>query len=409
MTPLSAGRRDSLRLVFPVVLVAVAGIGLVISFGVIGSGGDTTAGPTLDENASARLASLDGIVATRETVVDRADGTTRTVERVSHRPRTGATRALVRSSPGAVDVRVSNGSVLWLYDRESATVTRIALDGRSDRGSSVSDRIERLVAQVNRSDGAREAGTSSRVSPLPVVPAADGRTGDVDGPVGSDQGTYAVSFDGTETVGERRTYVVELRRTGAGGEPVANYTQTLWLDTEWYYPLQRQTAWRQGGNRTLITTTYTNVTFNPGLSGSTFDFEPPPNTTIETPDAAEQRRYGSVDALRAVANMSVPRPAVPESFALADATRTTGRVDSLGLRYVNATGVVSVAKLDTVVEPTTEGERVTVAGRAATYRDLGPEQTVVWSCEGSQYKISGRGLPNPKASLLDVAASVGCS
>lgn len=407
MTQVSTGRRNSLRLVLPVVLVVVAGVGLVIGLGVLG--GDTAAGPALDENVSTRLASLDGLVATRETVVSRGTGTTRTVERVTHRPRTGATRALVRSGPGTVDVRVSNGSVLWLYDRETETVTRIGLDGRSDRGSRIFDRVERLVAQLNRSDDAGEAGTSSQVSPLPVVPAADGRTEAIDGPVGGNRGTYAVSFDGTETVGERRTYVVELRRTGAGGEPVANYTQTLWLDTQWYYPLQRQTAWIQGGNRTVITTTYTNVTFNPGLSSSTFGFEPPSNATVETGDAAEQRRYESVDALRAVANVSVPRPAVPESFALASATRTTGRIDSLGLRYVNATSVVSVAKLDTVVEPTTEGERVTVAGRAATYRDLGPDQTVVWSCDGSQYKISGRGLPNPKETLVEVATSVGCS
>lgn len=397
------------RLVLSVVLAAAAGIGLVMGLGVLGSGGDAAAGPALDENVSAQLSSLEGLVATRETVVARATETSRTVERVSHRPRTGDIRALVRSGPGAVDVRVSNGSVLWLYDRDTATVKRIPLDGRSDRERRLPDRVERLLVQLNRSDDDGGAGTSSRVSPLPVVPAADGSPGTVDGPVGGDRGTYLVSFDGTETVDQRRTYVVELRRTGAGGEPVANYTQTLWLDAEWYYPLQRQTAWTQGGNRTVITTTYTNVTFDPGLSDSTFDFEPPSNATVERADAADQRRYGSADALRAAANMSVPRPAVPESFALADATRTTGRVDSLGLRYVNATGVVSVAKLDTVVEPTTEGERLTVAGREATYRDLGPEQTVVWSCDGRQYKISGRGLPNPRATLVDVAASVGCS
>lgn len=405
----STDLRGSLRVLAPIALVVLASVGLVFGLGGLDSGGDTASGPTIDENVSARLATLDGFVATRETVIDRANGTTRTVERVSHRPRTGATRALVRSGPGETDVRVANGSVLWLYDRKTNTATRLPLDERASRGSRISDRVERLFAQLDRSDDAQEGVTSSRVSPLPVVPAADGRTRHVDGPAAGDRGAYAVTFGGTATVGDRRAYVVELRRTGTSGEPVANYTQTLWLDVEWYYPLQRQTAWTQGGERTVITTTYTNVTLNPGLTDSTFRFEPPPNATVEALETPDQRHYESIAALQAAANMSVPRTDVPESFALADATRTTGRVDSLGLRYVNATAVVTVAKLDTVVEPTTEGEQVTVAGRDATYRDLGPEQTVVWSCEERQYKISGQGLPNPKGTLLDVAASIGCS
>ena len=383
-------------------LLAILAVALLASVVVAGgiwiAGSDsTTADPALDVDASDQLNSLEGITATRETVIESGGGIRRTIETVELRPRSGDVRATATATPRQTDVRVSNGSVLWLYDRDEGTVLRL---DDTDGSTESLDRIPRLLAAVNTTDSTAE--TNPTVSPLPVVPGGSG--GNATGPAG-ELGRYTLTYEGTEPVDGRETRVLVIQ--GAGGEPVANYSQQLWLDSEWYYPLKQRTAWTQGGERTVVTTTYTNVTFNPGLDDDRFTFDPPANATVETASDRTEREYDSLAALREDATMTVPAPTVPGSFTLESATWTTGRIDSLGLQYVNATSTLSVAKLDTTIPPTSEGESVTVAGQNGTYRNLGPSASVVWTCDGTQYKVRGSGLS--REPLLDVADSVGCA
>lgn len=398
------------RLVLVIAVVLVTSVGIATTLTTLNGDGDAVTEPAaFTDNASAQLDALDGLTASRETVIRRGNETSRTVERVSLDLQTGSVRARQLSGPGTIDRRVSNGSALWLYDRESNTVTLLETGGAAAGASSL-DRIPRLFARLQQSAvSATESATTPTpgVAPLPVVPPTTDPVQQVAGPAGASSGTHIISFVGNTTVDGRPVYVVAIEQSVRGAEPVANYTQTLWLDEEWYYPLQRRTAWTQGGERTVITTTYRNVTFDPGLGASRFTFEVPTNATVERPETPDQRQYNSVATLRAAANMSVPDPTVPESFVLSRATRTTGRITSVGLRYVNATGVLAVAKLQPVYPTRSEGQRVTVAGRNTTYRNLGTEQTVVWTCDGSQYKVTGQGLS--RATLLNVAGSVGCA
>jgi outer membrane lipoprotein-sorting protein len=382
--------------------VFATSVGVVVGLEAL-LGGDGPPEDGLGANVSTRLDSVDGLTATREVTITRGTETSRTVERVALKPGSGKIRTELLSGPGLNDVRVSNGSLLWLYDRDTDTVKRFSRES-SATGSRL-DRIPSLVAQLNASVG-ETADTSEEVgvSPLPVVPDG-GHSQDAVGPAGT-QGSYTVSYQGTDAVDGRSTVVIELVQSSPVSEPVANFTQTLWLDSDRYYPLKQQTGWTQGGKRRVITTTYRNVTFNPGLDTETFVFDPPANATIETPETPDQQQYDSIGALREDARLSVPTPTVPESFTLVRATRTTGRIDSIGLRYANSSRVLTVAKLSPSIEPRTDGENLTVAGRQATYRNLGPKQVITWSCDGVQYKVGGRNVPQPQ--LVDVARSVGC-
>jgi outer membrane lipoprotein-sorting protein len=396
-------------LVLVLAVVLVGSVGVAATLTALDDGGSAAATrPVVTDDASAQLDALDGLTAVRETTIRRGSETTRTVERVSLDLASGSSRARQLSGPGDVDLRVSNGSTLWLYDRDANTVVLLETDGPAGGASSL-DAIPRLLTRVQEpaatATGTRATPTPG-VSPLPVVPSAPGSSQRVAGPAGASRGTYTVSLVGNETVDGRSAYVLKITQVTRAAGPVANYTQRLWLDSEWYYPLQRRTAWTQGGERTVVTTTYRNVTFEPGFGASTFTFDPPANATVERPETPDQRRYETVAALRAAANVSVPEPRVPEHFALARATRTSGRVTSVGLRYVNATGVLEVATLEPAYRTSSEGQRVTVAGQNATYRNLGPEQTVVWTCDGTQYKVSGQGLS--RSFLLEMAGSVGC-
>ncbi len=400
---MTASRTEYLPFLLFVLGLVAASMGLIVGLdALVGEG--TPTDQTVEENASTRLESLDSLTATREIVTTRGNETSRTVERVALRPETGDARVTMISGPGINDVRVSNGSALWLYDRDSETVKRLTLEGTTSTGRL--DRIGRLVSQLNLStDSTTESSIDAAgVSPLPVVPTGSQSQQRVR-PAGV-QGSYTVTSQETETVDGRSAVVVELAQSSTVSEPVTNYTQTIWLDSEWYYPLKQRTSWMQGGQQRAITTTYSNVSFNPDLNAATFVFDPPANTTVETPDTPEQQQYNSVAALRDEATLSVPAPMVPESFTLARATRTTGRIDSIGLRYVNSSSVVTVAKLSPSIEPRTDGEILTVAGQRATYRNLGPKQAITWSCNGVQYKVGGRNLPRDQ--LVDVAHSVGC-
>jgi outer membrane lipoprotein-sorting protein len=389
--------RRPLLLAALLVLVSVVGVGLLV-----GDTGEESIRQPSAEDAAVQLQDLDGFAATRETVIERGTETRRTVDRV-HRRLGKAVRIERRSGPGRVDLVVANASGRWQYDRDTNTATWYGVNGSADAGF---DRIPRLLARLNHTTDTANATPATGVSPLPVVPAAGGNAS-VDGPAGAATDGYAVSYEGTDTVGGRDVFVVSVSHAGGGATPVANYTQTLWLDAERYVPLKRQTGWTQGGERTVVTATYTNVTFDPEFPAETFRFQPPTNATVERAVAPDQQRYGSVVALRAAASMSVPEPNLPADFVLASATRTDGeRVTSVGLRYVNATATVEFAKIEPVYRPSTEGERVTVAGRAATYRTLGPDRSVVWTCDGTQYKLTTTGVD--RAELLALADSVGC-
>lgn len=384
----------ALLLVGLLVLASVVGVGLFVG----DSTGDVAPRPSAGE-AAAQLQSLDGFSATRRTVIERENGTSRTVDRVT-RQFGGGVRIERVSGPGSVDRIVANESVRWHYDRDENTATRYE---RSADPAPIA-RVPQLLARLNGSNTGSDPTQTPGVSPLPVVPGAGAST--TDGPVGAADGSYAVSYEGTATVAGRQTFVLAV--TGpTGTSPVANYTQTLWLDADHYVPLKRQTAWTQAGARTEITTTYANVTFETEFSADRFRFTPPENATVEESGGPQQERYESVGTLRENASLAVPVPDLPPDYTLAQATRTEGRrITSVGLRYVNATATVEVAAIEPVYAPSSEGERVTVAGRNATYRDLGAEQTVVWTCDGTQYKVATSGLG--QAGTLAVAATVGC-
>ncbi|WP_136716850.1 LolA family protein [Halorientalis salina] len=363
------------------------------------------------DRATERITTLDGVNATVETVIEHGNETSRTVERVSLRPATSEYRSAHRNESGRQwDLRVSNGSVLWLYDSDENEAKKIERTAARAGNSTRTDRLERLVQRLARDRATDTASTPTPgVRPLPAVPhGASGESAITKGAGGGS--AFDVTYVGNATVDGRAAYHVRIQSRSTGESAVVrNYTQQLWLDTEYFYPVKRQTSWRQNGSRTVITTIHRDVVFNPGLDDALFAFDPPANATVDEEDDHTQWTYGSIAALQAAAPMSVPIPEVPRSYELAVATRTNvpGRVRSVGLKYANATAQLSVSKSNlTWYDPRTESEPVTVGDQQGEFRNLGPEQTVSWTCDGWEYSVSGRGVS--KSLLLDVAESVSC-
>ncbi|WP_324662542.1 LolA family protein [Haloarcula sediminis] len=372
------------------VLVAVVAVGLW-SAGP-GSGGT----PTVNGNVSEQYDSIDALSATRTTVIER-NGTvsSRAVHSVTLAPGTGKQRLrLVESSADRYDLRISNGSVLWLHERDRNQVTRIPLTGAS-RTAASADRVHRLLVRANLTPN-RSAGAPPAVEPLPVVPQERGQ------PPRRATAGYAVSYVGTESIDGREAYAIEITPRA---DSAATYRQTVWVDTEWLYPLKRQTAWRDDGVRTELTTTYTDVSFDATADPGTFRPDIGPNTSVETADTPETTVYRRRGALAANTSLRVPEPELPPSYERTYATRTTGDVRGVGLRYVNRTSEITVSKYNFTYEPTDPDERRRVDGRSATV-SRGPTLSVSWNCDRFRYTVRGTGVTVDQ--LVTVARSVGC-
>ncbi|MFB6084545.1 MAG: outer membrane lipoprotein carrier protein LolA [Halorientalis sp.] len=392
------------RIVGGICLVAL--VSGVLAVGFLSSGGpEQGVSRQIGANASERYAAIDGINATRTTVVREGDEVSRSVYRVSMRPGTDRFRERLLYGPDhRHDLTVSNGSVMWWRTRETGAVTRLRLSNPDVPTGSWGERIERLFARLNVTADTDRAATTPTpgISPLPVVPRSGGPTGERPDGVGT--AAFAVSYDGTATIDGRTVYV--LRITPRSGSLVGEFSQTLWIDSEWFFPLKRHTEWRADGVRHAKTVVYGNVTFDPGLDESVFRFDPAANVSVEREDTPRQSFYASTAALARATNVSVPRPELPPSFRLQFASRTRGsRITSLGQTYVNASMEVSISKIHGFFYPPTANRSTRVAGQRATV-SVGYTTYVSWSCGGYDYQVSGHAVPADL--LIEVARSVGC-
>ncbi|WP_262178077.1 LolA family protein [Haloarcula laminariae] len=357
------------------------------------AGGGT---PTVDANVSEQYDSFGALSATRTTVIER-DGTvsSRAVHSVVLDPTTGKQRLrLTDSSVDRYDLRISNGSVLWLHERDRNEVTKIPLTGPS-RTAGSADRVRRLLVRANLTPAER-TGQAPGVEPLPVVPQEQGQ------PPRQSAAGYAVSYVGNETVDGRETYVVDITPRA---DAAATYRQTVWIDTERLYPLKRQTSWRDDGVRTEMTTTYTDVSFDATADPGTFRPDIGPNTSVETADTPETTVYRRRGALAANTSLRVPEPELPPSYEWTYATRTTGEVNGVGLRYVNRSSEITVSKYNYTYEPENPDERRRIDGRPVTVSP-GPTASVSWTCDSFRYTVRGSGVSVDQ--LVTVGRSVGC-
>jgi len=379
------------------VVLAVA----VVAGGLVAFGGPATPSETpIGAEAGDAYDALDGVEATRTTVVEHGSDVHRTVAHVALRPGTDYRRVeVVTATDRLHEVVVENGSTVTLYDRDENAAERFSASGTVS-GPTFGDRVERLFdhLDVTDPDGAGTADDDDDdISPLPVVPA--GANTPAADTATADAATLELSYEGTEAVDGRDAYVLRLTA------PDGAFEQTLWVGHEHYFPLQRRTTWTdEDGQRVTVETTYEDVTFDPGLDEETFTFEPPANATVETLDTPDRTAYASVDRLAAETNVTVPDPDVPPPLRLTAATETTGEVHGVGLEYANETASISVAKYDRTFPP--RGDRTTeVAGRDAAV-SLGSTTSVSWNCDEYRYTVRGQGVS--VETLLSVADSVAC-
>lgn len=356
------------------------------------------ASPSVDANVTERYTAIDSLTATRTVEMRTGDTvTSRSVAAVTLVP--GSDRKRVRfrdASDRRYELQVSNGSRLWLHDSERNAVTAVELTGPPTE-SGMATRLQGLVAAAGLTDDAGRP-QSIGVSPLPVLP----RHADA-APRADANRSYAVEFVETATVGGREAYVLDV--VPATDRSEARYRQRLWVDAERFYPLRARTTWTDDDTTRSMTTTYTNVTFDAQVSADAFRPELGADTTVRRPDTPDTSWYRSRADLEARSSMAVPEPTVPPGFELVYATRTTGRIEGVGLRYAADGRELTVAKFDYTLDVDPEERDATVDGRPATL-DYGPTTSLAWNCDGYGYTVRGTGVGTDR--LIEVGRSVGC-
>ena len=372
--------------------VVVVGVLAVATWSLVLASAGTADQPQIDADVQQRYEAIDGVNATQTTTVTRnGTVTSQTTYDAVLQPGTQKTRlAVINSTAQRYDLRMSNGSTLWLYDQRRANATRISLSGAE---STQGERLQRLFTKLNMS-AAAETTDAQSVEPLPVVPRSEGQPAE-------SSGAMTVSYRGTESVDGREAHVIHV----APENDTASYEQTVWVDTERFFPLKKRTAWTTDGERTVVTTTYTDVSYDTGVSEAVFTPDFPDDTTVTAPETPETRTYESVSALEADTDIRVPEPDIPPGYELQFATRTQGEIRGVGLRYVNRTSLLTVAKYNYTYPSTGGDEQVTIDGRQAQL-SRGPTSSLSWSCERYRYTVRGEGVSADR--LIAVGQSIGC-
>lgn len=389
--------------------VALALLLVVSSAGCADLTGITNSDTELPDRAAAteRSESLETLTAT-VTTIRRVDGeTTRSVTENAHRvdpigfrSRTVSVDAPNETVTGMGTLSVSNASGTALYRPEQNSLTYLLGPGNrptdGGRGSTYVDLI--VAARTNETIPRPTPGVPS----LPRVP--DSSDGGEDNTTSYRDTLVTVTYNGTATVDGRETYRLEVDPVSPSA---ALKDQTVWLDTEYLYPLEHRVEFVADGDRYEYHTTYRNVTFNPTLSPDTFELDRaalPANVTVTAFYAYESR-----DGLAANVSMPVPDPTLPDGYELDRTNHRTADPEIVTLSYKVRDDErpirIWVIEENGSATPASN-ETVRVGAYNATLSEYGDVTRLEWYADGYTYSVSG---PVDAETLTRIARSVAAS
>lgn len=328
---------------------------------------DDVSAERIGERAQQKYGSIESFEGTVTTSITTPDRNRTTVAHVVARPNENQRRTeYVAPEPMNGTVIVSNGSVTWSYNESTDTVRRTNLSGvRTDTtGPNYAQLFENVLDR------------------------------------------YDVSYEGSASVGDRDTYVIELTpKNGSSTEIVTEWT--LWIDKERWFPVRSEMTSRFDNETMTTTTEYTNLTFDVDVPDGTFEFDPPAGATVETYETPTIRQYDSVAAADANSSLDVTAPAdLPEGFELTRASTSNGsEFESAILTYGNGSASVVVRQSTRSTPGTDAAETVTVNGREAAVTTYGETTSLTWTCDGRTYSVTGQ---LPTEDLVAVAESLDC-
>ncbi|WP_226005927.1 LolA family protein [Natrinema salinisoli] len=222
------------------------------------------------EGAFVHAEDLEDVRGKETTEVTNGSETITEVVRVAERPYVDYRSGVLESSePDQVgDIYGSNASGSWWYDAASETASYYEAEERFDNDDVRSARADEAERQLELYD-LEYRGTERIADREAHVLAVEAKNETVE------RGISAIVGD-TEYV-----YAIE---TSDPSDDLEAVEQTLWIDTEYDYPLKERVVFEEpDGERIVMTERFDSVAFNVGLEDERFD--PPENATTENSTA----------------------------------------------------------------------------------------------------------------------------
>ncbi|WP_226040958.1 DUF2092 domain-containing protein [Natrinema sp. DC36] len=248
-----------------------------IAFDAPSSGPDNPDGPddsdgpdpeAVFEGAFVHADDLEDVQGNRTSEVTNGSVTVTELVRVQERPYIDErTEVLDASDPAAKgNVYVSNASKNWFYFPDSQVAQYFKPDEPFDNERVRSDRAKMADQQLEKYD-LEYQGTEQ-------IAGRDAHVLDVEAKNETvEKGISAIIGD---------TKFVYALETSDPKDELQAVEQTLWIDTEYDYPLKERVVFEQpNGERIVMTEQFESVSFNTGLDDETFTFEPPENATVQ--------------------------------------------------------------------------------------------------------------------------------
>lgn len=388
-----SGMNDVRRVAIALVLVGA----LALAGCTLGSNGS---GYPDDSEVRDRLTSIETVEADVVVETDDPNGTTERMHLVRNFS-TGDYRATVTAGPANGTTLVIDGSQAWYYLPQQ-NVARETDD--PIEGSALNATIDTVTTIFDHLDDGEDADGSVGISPAPTVPTT-GQSSPSKRELSLPLGDSATVTDaGTATVDGRETRVVDVDVTD-DSSIIEN--ATYWIGDERHFPLKAAVTVRTGGQTTVATTTYRNVTFNEPVSEERFTLDASPDAQVVESPNGTLRSYSNRTSLATATDLEVPDPSLPDEYELQSAQITPrGTNETITMIYGGEGTTITVRKLlDFEAEFGSDGERIEVGDRPGRFLDLDGSNVVVWTCTGDTYSVQG---PADGPSLRDVASSMAC-
>ena len=349
--------RPTPRLTIGILLVAL----LTVTAGCAAALGDDPDPERIADELEERNERIEDIQGERVLTVETPNTTQRTVMAVAERPPEQSRQEVIETTSewqSAGDVTVNDGETLFMYDASENTVTEYNVSYDPESAAFASEEL--IANALNESD---------------------------------------VSYEGTDTVADRDVHVIELTDTDT------NRTTTVWVDTEFWYPLKYETTTERGDQQFTTTMTFEEVAFNEGLDDGTFAFEPPADATVEQYEPPETDTVDSLAAVDDGTPYNVSAPELPDRFEFEEGriTDAGGSLTAL-VTYTADDERVSVSVTNDTTRELT-GETVEIGDTEGTLSEYGDVRSVTWDCDGVRYSLSGE---LDRETLIEAAASVSC-
>lgn len=349
--------------------MALGAVAMATMLVLAGCAGVLSGNPDADEIAQQlqdRQDEIDDIQGVMTIESDFDGEATETTMEFWERPNTGEHRSEVIESTGFEsegDVTVHDGTTTWIYDSEANEVTRLDLD--LDLDEMEIDEGEIIESMLDE---------------------------------------YDVEYNGTETIGDHDTHVLELTPTDEADEEFAYDELTMWVDDEYWYPVKQDATMSVGEETVTTTITYEELAFNEGIDDEKFTFDVPDGAEVVEAELPETEQFDSVSEADDATEFDVAEPDVPDEYEFDSATVSEHESEtSVSLLYENDEYLfVSISETKPM---TTDGETVEVGDTEATIHDMPGTTSLQFECDGLYHDVSGD-LDEDK--LIEIAEPLSC-